>query len=80
MTVKETLDLSARCQGVGFKYGKLFEFCLFGMLDMFLWLQKMLNDSVIMVDMLMELTRREKIAGIRPDEDLDIFMKVCDIQ
>ncbi|GJT52942.1 ribonuclease H-like domain-containing protein [Tanacetum coccineum] len=38
--------LSARCQGVGFKY-----------------------------DMLMELTRREKIAGIRPDEDLDIFMK-----
>ncbi|KAI3700432.1 hypothetical protein L2E82_45060 [Cichorium intybus] len=26
-------------------------------------------------DMLMELTRREKIAGIRPDEDLDIFMK-----
>ena len=29
-----------------------------------------------MVDMLMELTRREKIAGIRPDEDLDIFMKV----
>ncbi|KAI3790224.1 hypothetical protein L2E82_03108 [Cichorium intybus] len=46
MTVRETLDLSARCQGVGFKY-----------------------------DMLMELTRREKIAGIRPDEDLDIFMK-----
>ncbi|XP_071742297.1 ABC transporter G family member 32 [Rutidosis leptorrhynchoides] len=46
MTVKETLDLSARCQGVGFKY-----------------------------DMLMELARREKIAGIRPDEDLDIFMK-----
>lgn len=25
MTVKETLDLSARCQGVGFKYGKLLE-------------------------------------------------------
>ncbi|KAI3714746.1 hypothetical protein L6452_21705 [Arctium lappa] len=46
MTVSETLDLSARCQGVGFKY-----------------------------DMIMELTRREKIAGIRPDEDLDIFMK-----
>nr|XP_043623411.1 ABC transporter G family member 32 [Erigeron canadensis] len=46
MTVRETLELSARCQGVGFKY-----------------------------DMLVELTRREKIAGIRPDEDLDIFMK-----
>lgn len=28
--------------------------------------------------MLMELARREKIAGIKPDEDLDLFMKVCD--
>jgi hypothetical protein len=26
--------------------------------------------------MLLELARREKIAGIKPDEDLDIFMKV----
>lgn len=26
--------------------------------------------------MIMELARREKIAGIKPDEDLDIFMKV----
>lgn len=27
-------------------------------------------------DMLVELARREKLAGIKPDEDLDIFMKV----
>ena len=27
-------------------------------------------------DMIMELLRREKNAGIRPDEDLDIFIKV----
>ncbi|KAM5547799.1 hypothetical protein ABKV19_001989 [Rosa sericea] len=46
MTVRETLDLAGRCQGVGFKY-----------------------------DMLVELARREKIAGIKPDGDLDIFMK-----
>ncbi|XP_041005142.1 ABC transporter G family member 32 isoform X2 [Juglans microcarpa x Juglans regia] len=46
MTVKETLELAGRCQGVGFKY-----------------------------DMLVELARREKLAGIKPDEDLDIFMK-----
>ncbi|XP_010249907.1 PREDICTED: ABC transporter G family member 32 [Nelumbo nucifera] len=46
MTVRETLEFSGRCQGVGFKY-----------------------------DMLLELTRREKNAGIKPDEDLDIFMK-----
>ena len=26
--------------------------------------------------MLVELARREKLAGIVPDEDLDIFMKV----
>ncbi|XVE98241.1 hypothetical protein REPUB_Repub03eG0088700 [Reevesia pubescens] len=46
MTVRETLEFSGRCQGVGFKY-----------------------------DMLLELARREKNAGIKPDEDLDIFMK-----
>ncbi|XP_021684676.2 ABC transporter G family member 32 isoform X2 [Hevea brasiliensis] len=46
MTVRETLDLAGRCQGVGSKY-----------------------------DMLLELARREKIAGIKPNEDLDIFMK-----
>ncbi|XP_030489590.2 ABC transporter G family member 32 [Cannabis sativa] len=46
MTVRETLELAGRCQGVGFKY-----------------------------DMLLELARREKVAGIKPDEDLDLFMK-----
>ncbi|PSS36226.1 ABC transporter G family member 32 like [Actinidia chinensis var. chinensis] len=46
MTVRETIDFSARCQGVGCKY-----------------------------DMLLELSRREKLAGIKPDEDLDILMK-----
>ncbi|KAK1282882.1 Pleiotropic drug resistance protein 6 [Acorus calamus] len=45
-TVREALEFSGRCQGVGIKY-----------------------------DMLMELSRREKNAGIKPDEDLDIFMK-----
>ncbi|CAK9172271.1 unnamed protein product [Ilex paraguariensis] len=51
MTVRETLDFSARCQGVGYKY-----------------------------DMLLELSRREKIAGIKPDEDLDIFMKALALE
>lgn len=46
MTVRETLEFSGRCQGVGIKY-----------------------------DMLLELSRREKLAGIKPEEDLDIFMK-----
>jgi len=46
MTVRETLDFSGRCQGVGTRY-----------------------------EMLSELSRREKEAGIKPDHDIDIFMK-----
>ncbi|XP_027336297.1 ABC transporter G family member 36-like [Abrus precatorius] len=46
MTVKETLDFSARCQGVGTRY-----------------------------DLLSELARREKEAGIFPEADVDLFMK-----
>ncbi|XP_019264835.1 PREDICTED: pleiotropic drug resistance protein 1-like isoform X2 [Nicotiana attenuata] len=48
MTVRETLEFSARCQGVGSRY-----------------------------DMLAELSRREKAAKIKPDPDIDIFMKAA---
>eukprot|EP00250_Pteridium_aquilinum_P022353 c25359_g2_i2 orf=102-4673(+) len=51
MTVRETLDFSGRCQGVGTRY-----------------------------DMLMELSRREKMAGIEPDPDIDAFMKACSVE
>lgn len=30
--------------------------------------------------MLLELARREKNAGIKPDEDIDLFMKVFILQ
>ncbi|KAK6148931.1 hypothetical protein DH2020_016456 [Rehmannia glutinosa] len=46
MTVRETLEFSARCQGIGSRY-----------------------------EMLSELSRREKNANIKPDPDIDIFMK-----
>uniref|UniRef100_A0A5B6YTB6 Putative Pleiotropic drug resistance protein 12 n=1 Tax=Davidia involucrata TaxID=16924 RepID=A0A5B6YTB6_DAVIN len=46
MTVKETLDFSARCQGVGSRY-----------------------------ELLSELARREKDAGIFPETEVDLFMK-----
>uniref|UniRef100_V5NXR0 PDR protein 2 n=1 Tax=Vinca minor TaxID=60093 RepID=V5NXR0_VINMI len=46
MTVRETLEFSGNCQGLGYKH-----------------------------DMLMELLRREKSAGILPDEELDLFIK-----
>ncbi|KAK7337204.1 hypothetical protein VNO77_17767 [Canavalia gladiata] len=50
MTVKETLDFSARCLGVGTRY-----------------------------QMLEELSRRERDAGIKPDHEIDAFMKATAI-
>ncbi|PPS12924.1 hypothetical protein GOBAR_AA07712 [Gossypium barbadense] len=46
MTVRETLDFSGRCLGVGTRY-----------------------------EMLSELCRREKEVGIKPDPEIDAFMK-----
>ncbi|PNT22284.2 hypothetical protein POPTR_008G024400v4 [Populus trichocarpa] len=46
MTVRETLDFSGRCLGVGARY-----------------------------ELLAELLRREKEAGIKPDPEIDAFMK-----
>ncbi|KAJ0709579.1 putative ABC-type sulfate transporter [Helianthus annuus] len=51
MTVKETLDFSARCQGVGSR-----------------------------LEMLTELARREKQAGIFPEAEVDLFMKATAIE
>ncbi|KAH9313294.1 hypothetical protein KI387_028329, partial [Taxus chinensis] len=48
MTVRETLDFSARCQGVGSRYEEL-----------------------------SELSRRERDQGIKPDPDIDVFMKAA---
>ncbi|KAM6578565.1 hypothetical protein CsatB_030402 [Cannabis sativa] len=47
MTVRETLDFSARCQGVGSR-----------------------------AEIMKEVSRREKEAGIVPDPDIDTFMKI----
>ncbi|PSS15954.1 Pleiotropic drug resistance protein, partial [Actinidia chinensis var. chinensis] len=46
MTVRETLDFSGRCLGIGTRY-----------------------------EMLVELSKREKEAGIKPDPEIDAFMK-----
>ncbi|KAJ0819535.1 putative ABC-type xenobiotic transporter [Helianthus annuus] len=51
MTVKETFDFSARCQGVGSR-----------------------------LEMLTELARREKEAGIFPEAEVDLFMKATAIE
>ncbi|CAI9281118.1 unnamed protein product [Lactuca saligna] len=51
MTVKETLDFSARCQGVGTR-----------------------------LELLTELARREKEAGITPEAEVDLYMKATAIE
>ncbi|XP_023759510.2 ABC transporter G family member 29 [Lactuca sativa] len=51
MTVKETLDFSARCQGIGSR-----------------------------LEMLTELTRREKENGVNPEPEVDFFMKATAIE
>ncbi|WOL03475.1 pleiotropic drug resistance protein 2-like [Canna indica] len=51
MTVRETMDFSGRCLGVGTRY-----------------------------DMISELSRREKDAGIKPDPEIDAFMKATAVE
>ncbi|MQM16819.1 hypothetical protein Taro_049778 [Colocasia esculenta] len=51
MTVRETLDFSGRCLGVGTRY-----------------------------EILLELLRREKNAGIKPDPEIDAFMKASALE
>ncbi|KAK1592033.1 hypothetical protein Q3G72_018095 [Acer saccharum] len=51
MTVRETMDFSARCQGVGSR-----------------------------ADIMMEVSRKEKEAGIVPDLDVDTYMKAISVE
>ncbi|KAK1592458.1 hypothetical protein Q3G72_025245 [Acer saccharum] len=51
MTVRETLDFSARCQGIGDRAG-----------------------------IMMEVSKREKQAGIVPDPDIDAYMKAISVE
>lgn len=51
MTVRETIDFSARCLGIGTRF-----------------------------ELLSELSRRERDAGIKPDPEIDAFMKATAIE
>ncbi|KAJ6874525.1 pleiotropic drug resistance protein 3-like isoform X2 [Populus alba x Populus x berolinensis] len=51
MTVRETIDFSARCQGAGSR-----------------------------AEIMMEVSRREKQAGILPDSDVDAYMKAISVE
>lgn len=76
MTVRQNLEFAGRCQGVGFKYGKKPCVCLCSVQCTYFLVCHLKNKLKKKTDMLVELARREKLAGIVADEDLDIFMKV----
>lgn len=78
MTVRETLAFSARCQGVGTRYGKFkkqYQLIEINFQSLNHWF---MNDEfpTQLAEMLTELSRREKAANIKPDPDIDIYMKV----
>uniref|UniRef100_A0A0E0BY04 ABC transporter domain-containing protein n=1 Tax=Oryza meridionalis TaxID=40149 RepID=A0A0E0BY04_9ORYZ len=78
MTVRETLEFAGRCQGVGIKYGRSLHHNVLGVVPYLLGSLRF--DINQYVDMLVELLRREKNEGIKPDEDLDVFMKALALE
>ena len=77
LTVRETLAFSARCQGVGARFGMTLEINRKPMHSFFCCFQTQFSFHflTILLDMLSELLRREKEAHIIPDADIDAFMK-----
>lgn len=72
MTVKETLDFSARCLGVGSRYGIL----LINSSSLFIHSITDTYTHTYKTELLTELARREREAGIFPEAEVDLFMKV----
>lgn len=70
LTVRETLDFAARCQGVGDRAGKIFFRSCNPQALSILWLH------LSFLDRMGEVTRRERQAGIVPEPDIDTYMKV----
>jgi ABC-type multidrug transport system ATPase subunit len=76
LTVRETVNFSAKCQGIGHRYGKkqknekknLDNGMSHGIANNFL---KKCSD------LLMELSRREKEENIKPDPEVDIYLKAA---
>lgn len=82
MTVRETIDFSARCQGVGSRAGR------FLVHQPFFYLSHLYEDGralpffiwLAIPDIMMEVSRREKELGVIPDPDIDTYMKVVTIK
>ncbi|RWW84676.1 hypothetical protein BHE74_00006705 [Ensete ventricosum] len=78
MTVKETFDFSARCQGVGSRYGTDSTPLSPSPQSSLYW--KRLMKWCVSLDLLTELARREKEGGILPEAEVDLFMKATAIE
>uniref|UniRef100_R7W113 Pleiotropic drug resistance protein 3 n=1 Tax=Aegilops tauschii TaxID=37682 RepID=R7W113_AEGTA len=68
MTVRETLDFSARFQGVGSRADTYMKVCA----DWIPFLYK--------IEIMKEVIRREKEAGITPDPNIDTYMKAISVE
>ncbi|CAF1813106.1 unnamed protein product [Brassica napus] len=75
MTVRETIDFSARCQGVASRTGT----CLYRKT---LFIKHSLNGSYLSAetDIMMEVSKRENDAGIIPDPEVDAYMKAISVK
>lgn len=78
LTVRETIDFSARCQGVQSRAGAfLVPFCVYcHQVNRVLLVTYEVQCRFDYADIMMEVSRREKEAGIVPDPDIDTYMKV----
>ncbi|VAI30388.1 unnamed protein product [Triticum turgidum subsp. durum] len=68
MTVRETLDFSARFQGVGSRAGT--NLCT----------KPSALNFLYKIEIMKEVIRREKEAGITPDPDVDTYMKAISVE
>lgn len=76
MTVRETIDISACCQGVGSRADKIPCFLHVVINRVIVHSNPYVFPIFHYTDIIMEVSRREKEAGIVPDPDIDTYMKV----
>jgi hypothetical protein len=79
MTVREIIDFSARCQGVGARAGKVP--CFLHVIITWVVVcsykcELKLTSISPYADIMRKVSSREKEAGIVPDPDVDTYMKV----
>ncbi|KAK9991984.1 hypothetical protein SO802_026969 [Lithocarpus litseifolius] len=80
MTVRETIDFSACCQGVGSRAGKIPCFVHVVINRVIVHSYPYVFPIFHYTDLMMEVSRRKKEAGIVPDPDIDTYMKAISVE